>query len=134
MAKTFKIKILTLGNIIMDNEVEKLFISSDYGKVELLANHAPSIFSTIPSITTIIDAEGEKHSLFTSKGIINVKNNIVTFCCDSAEYKNDIDLERAQRAKERAEKRIKDHEKYDVNRAKDALKRAEVRIELSKQS
>lgn len=130
MAKTFNIKILTLGNIIMDDLAEKLFTTTAYGDVEILANHAPSIFSTIPSITTIIDGDGQQHELFTSKGVINVKNNVVTFCCDSAEDKSDIDLERAEKAKARAEKRINEPDKYDVNRAKEALLRAEVRIKL----
>ena len=130
MAKSFKMKILTLGKIVMDNEVEKVFISSASGKVEVLANHAASIFSTIPSITRIIDAEGNEQVLFTSKGVMNIKNNEVTLCCDSAEYKNDIDLQRAEKSKERAERRINAQEKYNLDRAKEALLRAELRIKI----
>ena len=130
MAKTFKIKILTLGKIVMDSEIEKLFITSASGGVEILANHADSIFSTIPSITRIIDVDGNEQVLFTSRGVMNIKNNNVTLCCDSAEYKSDIDLERAEKSKERAERRINAQDKYNIDRAKEALLRAELRIKI----
>lgn len=130
MAKTFKIKILTLGKIVMDSEIEKLFITSASGGVEILANHADSIFSIIPSITRIIDVDGNEQVLFTSRGVMNIKNNNVTLCCDSAEYKSDIDLERAEKSKERAERRINAQDKYNIDRAKEALLRAELRIKI----
>ena len=130
MAKTFKIKILTLGKIVMDSEIEKLFITLASGGVEILANHADSIFSTIPSITRIIDVDGNEQVLFTSRGVMNIKNNNVTLCCDSAEYKSDIDLERAKKSKERAERRINAQDKYNIDRAKEALLRAELRIKI----
>ena len=134
MAKTFKVRILTPSEVVVDEEVEKIFTKTINGELEFLAGHAPIILSTIPCITTIYDLNGTKKELFTSKGIVNIIDKELVFCCDSAEYPEKIDLSRAEEAKKRAEKRIKDSEKYDDERARLALDRAVARIELKKHS
>lgn len=48
MAKTFNAKILTLDSKVLDEKIEKIFFSTAEGNVEILANHASSIFSTVP--------------------------------------------------------------------------------------
>ncbi|MGG7176919.1 ATP synthase F1 subunit epsilon [Clostridium paraputrificum] len=134
MAKTFKVKILTPSRVVIEEEAEKVFTSTINGNVEFLAGHAPIILSTIPCITIIEGSNGEKKEIFTSKGVINVKNNELTFCSDAAELPEEIDLARAESAKERAEKRIKESSKFDVERARAALVRAMVRMDLKKHS
>ena len=132
MAKTFKLKIITLDKIVVDKEIEKLFTKTAYGEIEFLPGYAESIISTIPCITKICDENGSIEEVFTSKGIINIKNNELTFLCDAAEYPEEIDFERAEKAKERAENRLLEKEKYDVKRAEAALQRAIVRLSLKK--
>ena len=132
MAKTFKLKIITLDKIVIDKEVEKLFTKTDYGEIEFLPGYAESIISTIPCITKICDENGSIEEVFTSKGIINIKNNELTFLCDAEEYPEEIDFERAEKARERAENRLLEKEKYDVKRAEAALQRAIVRLSLKK--
>lgn len=128
MAKTFKLKILSLDKVILDEEVEKIFVKTVDGDLEILCNHAQIIVSTIPCVTVIFDKDGNKIELSTSKGVINMVNNELTFCLGSAELAEEIDLDRAKDAKERAEKRIKDSSNYDVERAKLSLARAITRI------
>ena len=132
MAKTFKLKIITLNKTVVDKDVEKLFTKTQLGEIEFLSGYAPSIISTVPCITKIWDEDGTTEEIFTSKGIINIKNNELIFFCDAAEYPEEIDFERAEKAKERAEKRISEKEKYDVIRAEAALQRAIVRLSLRK--
>ena len=90
--------------------------------------------SSVPSITSYYDSEGNKKELFTSTGVINLSDNTIMFCTEVAEFAEDINLERAQASKERAENRIKEASKFDVNRAKASLNRAKIRIELKKHS
>ena len=90
--------------------------------------------NNIVSLENVEQADGKRVELFTSKGVVNVEKNEVTFCCDAAESKDDIDLERAKKAKDRAEERIKDPSNYDVERAKLALARATLRIGLRESS
>lgn len=111
-----------------------MFTSTSSGLIEILPNHAPIILSTVPCVTIIYDKQGNKRELFTSKGVINLSNNEIMFCSDAAEFAEDIDLSRAESAKERAEKRLQDSSKIDVARAKLALARAMTRIDLKKHS
>ena len=132
MTKTFKLKIITLDKIVVDKEIEKLFTKTAYGEIEFLPGYAESIISTVPCITKICDENGSTEEVFTSKGIINIKNNELTFLCDAAEYPEEIDFERAEKAKKRAENRLSEKEKYDIKTAEAALQRAIVRLSLKK--
>ncbi|AYE34745.1 ATP synthase delta/epsilon chain alpha-helix domain-containing protein [Clostridium septicum] len=129
MAKTFKVDIITPGNEPIHIEVESLQTGTSNGAVEFRANHTAIILSTIPATTTIIKADGKKEKMFTSSGIIYLKDNNLKFCCDAVEYSQDIDLSRAENAKERAEKRLKENKDIDIERAKMALARANARIQ-----
>ncbi len=132
MANTFRFRLLTPERIILDEEVEKVFTVSDDGEVEFLANHAPSIISTKICETSYFDTSGNKAVIFTNDGVINFRNNQLVFCCDSAEFEEEIDEARAVASKERAEKRLKDTEKNDAIRAKAALNRAVERLRILK--
>ena len=134
MAKTFILKILTPSKMVVNEEVEKVFVNTINGMVEFLPNHAPIIMSTVPSVTVFYDKVGTKKELFTSRGVINLSNNEIMFCSDAAELVEDIDLARAEEAKGRAEERLKDSSKFDVARAQAALIRANIRIGLKKHS
>lgn len=128
MAKTFKLKILSLDRVVLEEQVEKVFSKTINGELQFLCDHAPIIISTIPCVTVIIDSEGNKIEMATSKGIINMIDNELSFCLDSAELEEEIDLDRAIASKKRAEERIQDSSKYDIARAKLSLVRAITRI------
>ena len=69
-------------------------------------------------------------------GIMEVRDNVLTIIADTAERERDIDVSRAERAKQRAEARIQEaREKQDtdqLSRAEVALHRAMNRIKVSK--
>ncbi|MEX2804347.1 F0F1 ATP synthase subunit epsilon [Streptococcus sp. H31] len=81
-----------------------------------------------------IDDENHEDWVAVNGGIIEVKNNLVTIVADSAERARDIDLSRAERAKQRAEREIEEAESTDnideVRRAQVALRRALNRISV----
>lgn len=122
MSKTFKITIVTSGKEPIEFEGEALITSTKDGKVEFKSNHAPIITSTVPTTTTIVNGS-TREEVFTSSGIVYIKNNEIKFCCDAAERSADIDRERALKSKERAEKRLKENNNnIDIERAKRAIK------------
>ena len=127
MSSTFKITIVSPGKNLLEFEGESLVTSTIDGEIEFKANHAPIIVSTIPATTKII-SDNNKEILFTSSGIVYIKNNEVKFCCDSAEKDSEIDRERALKSKERAEKRLNKQQNIDIERAKRSLARANARI------
>jgi F-type H+-transporting ATPase subunit epsilon len=134
MAQTFIAKILTPSSVVFEGEVQKFFSKTPAGEIEFLSNHAPIIASTVSCITTLVDKDGETYEFFTSKGVIKISNNTLVFCCDQAETEEQIDLERATEAKMRAEERLREPDKFDTVRAREALLKAEIRIMLKKQS
>lgn len=127
MSNTFKITIVSPGKNPLEFEGESLITSTTDGQVEFKANHAPAIISTVPS-TTIITNGSNKDNIFTSSGIVYIKNNELKFCCDSSEVASEIDRERALQSKERAEQRLNEKNNIDIERAKIALARANARI------
>ena len=55
MSKTLKVKIITLNNVIVEENIAKIFIKSNDGKLEVMAGHAPMITSIVPNITILED-------------------------------------------------------------------------------
>ena len=127
MSKTFNISIIAPGKEPLKLEAESLITLTKDGEIEFKANHAPIILSTIPTTTLIINGT-MKERIFTSSGKIYLKDNELKFCCDAVEREFDIDVDRAEKSKERAEKRLKEDKNIDVERAKRALARANARI------
>lgn len=131
MSKYMTLNIITPDKKLYSAQIEKLITENIDGKIEILYNHINMITFLNPSITEFIEENNKKTKLFTSYGIMNVKNNTITLSCDAAEWSQEIDYERAENAKKRAEKRLKDKDKdMDVERAEAALKRALVRLQL----
>ena len=66
-------------------------------------------------------------------GVLEVLPDKVTILAEAAERPDEIDTERAQKSKERAEERLKSNDpEVDYTRAEDALKRAETRLNVAK--
>ena len=131
MDKTLKVNIITPGAPTITEEIQALHTRSQDGEVEFRANHTPIILSTVPTVTKIIKSDGSNAIYFTSSGIIMIKDNLINFCCDSAETPEQIDFNRAMQAKERAEVRLKEDKSEDIDedRLKLALARSMSRIE-----
>ena len=132
MADMFSLKIVTPDKSVFEGDVSRIFLKNTAGGLEILANHANVVTSTISSVVEFTDAEGNDKKLFVSRGIASMFNNEMTIFSESAEFSQDIDLERAEKAKERAEKRLHEGEKYDKERAELALRRSIERINLKK--
>ena len=81
-----------------------------------------------------VDDESHVDWIAVNGGIIEVKDNLITIVADSAERERDIDVSRAERAKQRAERDLEEATKSDrideVQRAQVALRRALNRISV----
>lgn len=130
MSKTFMLKILTTSSEVVSEEVQNLTIKTDAGFIQILPNHEEMIISTVAAVTRFVDASGDKKELFTAKGIVNIKKEATYFCLDAAEFPEEIDLERAESAKKRAQEKLKEGNKLEVEIAKACLERANLRIGL----
>lgn len=132
MGKLIKLNIVAPGREVLTEEVVSLATTEGDGKIEILANYAPTIIATIPTITTYTTIDGNKKKLFTSSGIVYIKDNIINFCCDSFNFSEEIDRDRAEKSLKRAQERLnkKEDNNIDIERAKRAEARAKARLEL----
>ncbi|MBL4932673.1 ATP synthase F1 subunit epsilon [Clostridium paridis] len=132
MSTNYTLKIVTPDKIIYEGEASRTLIATNNGSLEMYANHTPIVVVTVPCKTVFYDESGKERELFTSSGVVSFENNQLIFCCDAAEWPEEIDVERAERAKERAENRLDDSEEYDKHRAEVSLQRALIRLSIKK--
>ena len=132
MGKLIKLNIVAPGREVLTEEVVSLATTEGDGKIEILANYAPTIIATITTTTTYTTIDGNKKKLFTSSGIVYIKENIINFCCDSFNFPEEIDRDRAEQSLKRAQERLnnKENNNIDIERAKRAEARAKARLEL----
>ncbi|MGI6451488.1 MAG: F0F1 ATP synthase subunit epsilon [Desulfitobacteriia bacterium] len=128
MAQTFNLKVVAPDGLVLNKDVEFVVVPGEGGELGILPNHAPLIASlTIGVIRYTV--EGNVHKIAISGGFLEVVSNKVTVLANTAEIAENIDLERAKAAKERAEKRLRERQPdIDIQRAEVALKRAMARI------
>ena len=131
MSRTFILKIVAPGKPVETLEIESLITKTLDGDIEINKDHAPIVSSIIPTIS-IITHEGIRERIFTSYGMLYIENNILYICCDTFEREADIDLQRAEASKERAEKRLINNNSIDIERAKKSLERSKARLKISK--
>ena len=130
-----KVEIVTPSKVAFDGEVKSITIPGTKGNFQVLYNHAPLMSSFEVGFISVDTDSGEKTNYATSGGTVEVLNNKVVVLAESFESKEDIDLKRAEEARDRAKKRIKKESgetDIDLARAEYALKRAINRIKLVK--
>lgn len=129
--KKFQLSIISNDKSLYEGEAVELITEDVNGKIGILANHFPYITFLVPCKTIFVTKNQEKKELFTSTGMLIIDKNMVSILCKSAEFKDEIDKGRAEKARERAEKRLKEkEEKIDIKRAEEALLRAMVRLKI----
>ncbi|MBU4177193.1 MAG: F0F1 ATP synthase subunit epsilon [Desulfurivibrionaceae bacterium] len=134
MAEKLKLEVVTPKGAVVSKEVDIVTAPGYGGEFGVLANHAPFL-STIKTGVLTYKTGAQEETLMVSGGFCEVSNNKLTFLVESAERGADIDVERAMRAKERAEKRLAEaqaqKEKFDRTRAEAALQRALSRLKVA---
>lgn len=125
------LEIVTPDRVVVSEEVDIVTAPGVVGEFGVLANHAPMVAAV--KIGPLHYRVGDREEwVAISGGFCEVSQNKITFLVEAAERAYEIDVERALRAKERAEKRIQAYltqaEKIDYARAKAALQRALTRL------
>jgi F-type H+-transporting ATPase subunit epsilon len=131
MADKLYLEIITPAKIIFKGNIESVTIPGVEGSFQVLKNHAPliSVFE-IGLVKIKIDQNTTKYYA-TGGGTIEVLNNNVLVLADSLEAVEEIDIERARRARDRAEERLANKtDDTNLERARAALARAINRLTL----
>lgn len=127
---TFHLKISTPDGMLFDGEVERLRARMIDGDVCLLAHHADYVSAVGAGEAAITLPDGQRRTAACIGGMLTMLKNEAHLIATTFEWSDQIDLERAKRAKERAEERIKaaKNDRRELMLAEAKLQRALVRI------
>ncbi len=131
----FKLQIITPDGVIFDGMTDNVIVRTTVGDKGILAHHEPYVAAiTISKFKVRIDGEFRYGAI--SSGVIKVSKEKTVILAQSCEWADEIDVDRAVRAKQVAEERIteyskaNDHKNLDIAEFK--LKRALNRLEIAK--
>jgi F-type H+-transporting ATPase subunit epsilon len=134
MGQQIRLEVVTPAGAKINEDVDIVNAPGFGGDFGVLANHAPFL-STIKIGTLTYESGNKRESLMVSGGFCEVSNNKITFLVESAEKGREIDVERALKAKERAERRLaqaaQQSENLNRKRAEVALQRALARLKVA---
>jgi F-type H+-transporting ATPase subunit epsilon len=134
MAETIKLQVVTPRGAVLTEDVDIVTAPGYGGEFGVLANHAPFLSTLKIGVMTYKKAD-RLEQLMISGGFCKVADNQITFLVESAERGTDIDVSRAMRAKERAEKRLAEAQRQEQNvvqaRAEAALQRSLARLKAA---
>lgn len=132
--KTFKLKIIAPERIFYDGDIDFLEYTTSEGDVGIYANHIPMTQIIAPGIMKIHNG-GEMKEAALLSGFVEILEDKVIVLAESVEWPDEIDANRANEAKVRAERRLNGQSggsTLDMSRAEMALKRSLVRLTLTK--
>lgn len=128
----FTLKIVTPDRVFYQGEVSMVEFNTTEGEIGVLKGHVPTTVIISPGILTITEAEETKEAALHA-GFAEILQNEVVILAEIIEWPEEIDEERAKRARERAEERLRTKTpETDILRAETALQRAIARIHVIK--
>jgi F-type H+-transporting ATPase subunit epsilon len=120
----FKLKVVTPQSPVREFECTQINIVTPSGEMGVLSHHMPLVTQVKISLLTMIH-EQKRLRCAVAGAVLFFQNNEATLMADAFELEGEIDLERAEKAKQRAEMRLKSNdENLDFKRAELALLRA----------
>lgn len=128
MADTFKLLVNTPDREFYQGDVTMVELATSEGEIGIYAGHIPLTAVVVPCVMVIHEAGGVKKAAVHG-GIIEILQDKVTVLAEIAEWPDEIDVNRANEARIRAERRLSSHEgDINVMRAELALKRSLARL------
>ena len=127
------LEVVTPEKVLVSSEADMVVAPGTMGEFGILEGHVPFLSGILPGeLRFTIDGKTERFAVMD--GFLEVSNDKVSVLVDAAESANDIDIERARKAMERARERLAKErgvEDVDFIRAEAALKRAISRLKVA---
>jgi F-type H+-transporting ATPase subunit epsilon len=127
------VEIVTAERKVLETEADMLIAPATEGEVGILPRHAPLLTALVPGVM-VLKRDGQEEVLAVSGGFMQVANNRVLILADTAERAEELDEQRAQEARAKAEVALRETPKgtaaADVARA--ALMRSNIRLNVAR--
>ena len=128
----FKLRIITPDRVFYEGEASMVEFNTTEGELGVYRKHVPTTVIISPGILTITEAEGTKEAALHA-GFAEILQDEVVILAEVIEWPEEIDIDRAEAAKERAEERLRSKTpETDLLRAETALQRSLARIHVLK--
>ncbi|MBE5953769.1 MAG: ATP synthase F1 subunit epsilon [Lachnospiraceae bacterium] len=123
------IKVMAPDRVFYEGQVSFIEFNTTEGIVGIYPKHIPMTVVIAPGVLKLVEDNGDTKEAALLSGFAEVLGESITILAESVEWPDEIDIKRAEEARIRAERRIKDSSQ-DLNRAELALKRSVVRMQL----
>ena len=132
---TFDLQIVTPDRIFFEGDAQMIELKTTEGDIGILKGHIRLTAIIAPGVLKITKGEEVKEAALHS-GFLEILQDKVIVLAESCEWPDEIDINRANEAKIRAERRLKGSDEGQVNitRAEMALRRSLIRIELAEKN
>ncbi len=132
MATLLRLEIITAEQVTHQEEVDAVIAPGIAGQLTILPNHAPLMTMIEPGELTLRKGNEETFIAVTG-GYLEVLDNKVLVLADAAEHAEEIDVSRAERAKQRAEEMLRSGAPSDIDQARveAALRRSLARLKVA---
>ena len=132
MAETLRLRVVTPQRLLLDEEVDEVSAPGTVGEFGVFPNHITFLSSLEPGRLTY-KRSGQARTLAVGGGFAEVVDNVMTVLADSAEFANEIDVERARAALRAAEDSLKTLAVNDpaFAEAQTARQRAQARLDVA---
>ncbi len=127
-----RLEIVTAERVVYSEDVSVLVAPGGAGELGILPSHAPLLTTLAPGEIRVTK-DGEDTYMAVSGGFLEVIGNRVTILADTAEQADEIDIERAEAALERAEERVASAASdQDLERALASMRKSTARLGVAR--
>ena len=132
---SLRLEIITAERIVLTAEaVGSVRVPASEGIVGILPRHAPLMTTLAPGELIMRKGE-EEESFFVTGGFLEVRDNHVAVLADASERAEEIDVDRAEEARQRAEEALKEkRDSAELAAAEAAMRRALIRLRLAQRA
>lgn len=129
MAEPMKLRIITPDRLFYEGDVSIVEFNTTEGEVGILKGHIPLTVVVAPGILRFTEADGKELQAALHSGFAEILQDSVVIMAEIIEWPEEINKERAEQARDRAEERLRvKSAEVDMVRAELALQRALARI------
>lgn len=129
-----KFKIATPERVVYEDEIDQITLPTKMGEITILPNHIPLVSSLMPG-EILIKKDKEEMPMAVSGGFVEFNNNSLVILADTAERVEEIDIERAEEARQRAKElleRKQDKEEVDFTALAAKMEKEMARLKVAK--
>jgi len=131
MPALFNFEVHTPRRLFFSGSVQAIAIGLEDGEIGIYANHSPFTAHSVTGTLRIKDEGGKWRSAFVCGGVLEVKEHKNVLMVESAEWPEEIDVEKVLEIKQQAEETLKEtHLKFEIEKAKKRLHHAECRLKV----